>query len=607
MGKKSKAAPKLSAADQRLEIRNYIQNERDTILRKWQCLQESLTSEERIKKDFLRKTEIEKTRAVPVVVQKFIRTLKRSIRKTITHKGGTPYSIIRSMFIYWDADKSGELGQTELQACMNSLGVSIPPADIAEVIKYYDSGKGLKEMAYARLLSDISHDEPSFIENVVEPKGGAPTGGRDAEQEFIIRDDSSIPMPPLVHDFIEAVRSVLRRKMVVEGGTELSHLRHSFLMFDFDYSNALSKDELIKAMYKNLSLVITPEQAQEVVNYYDRTNTGEMSYFLLLQDVIKGQPMLLQMNIDTVRTVKRRDERLKTNPFIKKEFVIRANKRVEALKQNIRRSLDHKIRYQGGSVKSWLSKVFVAWDPHFTGYLTRWTDLQGAIAKLGINISEDDAKKVMQTYDVHSNGHLDYNLFCNDILKSDPSFMADSTSINDLKATGTGRTPADISSMIRKFRRAAEVFNQKSDNSIEPGDLLHGTFLRFDPKQTGRLALPQFQQVCKEVKVGLDPASAQKFLTWFDSDGSGRIDYAALTKQLFGDDVLCRPLSLPVIPKNNAHLDDTTLVKESITQKDAKKVLRKKLIIAEKVRVQAKLESIEKQRQAILDNRKATK
>lgn len=553
----------------------------------------------------MRKTEIEKTRAVPIVVQKFIRTLKRSIRKTITNKGGTPHSIIRSMFLYWDADKSGELGQTELQACMNSLGVSIPPSDIAEVIRYYDSGKGLGEMAYARLLTDISHDEPGFIENVVEPRNGG-GGGRDSDHEFIIHDDSFIAMPPLVEDFIEAVRSVLRRKMVVEGGTELSHLRHSFLMFDFDYSNALSKDELIKSMYKNMGLVITPDQAQAVVNYYDRTNTGEMSYYLLLQDVLKGQPMLLQVNIDTVRTVKRRDERLKSNPFIKKEFMIKPNKRVENMKQNIRKSLDQKIRYQGGSVRSWLSKVFVAWDPHFTGYLTRWNDLQGAIAKLGINISEDDAKKVMQTYDVHSNGHLDYNLFSSDILKSDPSFMADSTSVNDLKATATGRTPADISSFIRQFRRAAEVFSQKSDNSIEAGDLLLGTFLRFDPRHTGRLALPEFKQVCKEVKVSISDANAEKFLNWFDSDGSGRIDYSSLTRQLFGEDVLCRPLSLPAIPKANA-TEDPTQVKESITQKDAKKALRKKLIIAERVRVQNKLESIEKQRQAILDNRKATK
>ena len=604
MGKAKKSDMKKTAQEQRLEIRNYIQNERDTILRKWQCLQESLKSEERIKNDFMRKQEIEKTRCVPHVVQKFIRTLKRSIRKTITNKGGTPFSIIRSMFLYWDADKSGELSSSELQACMNSLGVRIPPADIAEVIKYYDSGKGLNEMSYGRLLDDINHDEPTFTEYVCDVKHEA---GRDAEQEFIIKDDSFIEMPPLVEDFIEAVRSVLRRKMVVEGGTELSHLRHSFLMFDFDYSNALSKDELIKAMYKNLNLVITPEQAEEVVNYYDRHNTGEMSYTLLLKDVLKGQPMLLQVNIDTVRTVQRREERLKTNPFIKKDFVIRPNKRVEKLKQDIRGILDTKIRYQGGSVKSWLTKVFIAWDPHFTGYISRWQDLQGAIAKLGINLSQDDSVKTMQTYDKNGNGRLDYHLFINDILKSDPSFMADSTSVNDLKSTATGRAPPDISNMIRQFRRAAEVFTQKSDNSIEPGDLLQGTFLRFDPGHTGKLALPEFKKVCKEVRVKLSDSNMIKFVNWFDSDGSGKIDYSALNKQLFGDDVLYRPLSLPTIPKSSIHLEDHTLVKESNTQKDAKKALRKKLITAEKVRVQAKLESIEKQRQAILDNRKATK
>lgn len=603
MGNPSKSQ-KMSAQEQRQQIRSYIRNERDTILRKWQCLQESLKNEERIKNNFMHRTELDKTRAVPQVVQKFIRTLKRSIRKTITNKGGTPYSIIRSLFIYWDADKSGELGVSELQACMNSLGVSIPPSDIQEVITYYDSGKGLNEMAYAKLLQDISYDEPSFIDHIetIETQRH-----RDADQEFMIHDDAYVEMPNLVVDFIEAVRSVLRKKMVVEGGTELSHLRNSFLMFDFDYSNALDKDELIKAMHKNMGLVITPEQAEAVVKYYDRTNNGQMSYSLLLKDVLKGQPMLLQMNIDTVRTVQKRDEKLKTNPFIKKEFVIKPNKRVENLKQNIRRTLDHKIRYQGGSVKSWMTKVIVAWDPHFTGKIDKWQDLQGAMAKLGVGISEGDAKKVMQTYDVQGNGKLDYDMFIRDVLKSDPSFMADSTSLNELKATGTGRTPADISGMIRRFRRSAEAFSEKSDNSIKPGDLLHGTFLRFDPKGTGRLTRPEFERVCKEIKVKLNNSEVEKFMNWFDSDGSGRIDYASLTKQLFGDDILCKPLSLPKIPKKDVHLDDPTIIKESISQKDAKKAARKRMIIAEKVRVKAKLESIEKQKEAILANRKATK
>jgi len=363
----------------------------------------------------------------------------------------------------------------------------------------------------------------------------------------------------------------------------------------------------LKAMNRNMGLVISRDQAEAVVNYYDRTKSGEMSYNLLLKDVMKGMPMLLQMNIDTVRTVEKRDEKLKTNPFIRKDFYVKPNKRVEALKQELRKSLDYKIRYNGGSVRSWLSKIFIAWDPQFTGKISRWQELQGALGKLGVALNEEDAQKIMQTYDVHSNGEFDYNLFAQDVLKSDPSFMADSTSVNDLKSTATGRTPADISQMIRQFRRASEVYSQKSDNSIEPGDLLHGTFLRFDTSRSGKISLPDFKRVCKEVKVDMTETNAIKFVNWFDSDGSGKMDFALLTKQLFGEDVLSRPLSLPTLPRNNLHLEDKTLIQESSKDKASKKALRKKLIIAEKVRVQVKLEAIEKQRQAILDNRKATK
>jgi len=545
-----------------------------------------------------------KTTVVPTVVQKFIRTLKRSIRRTITNKGGTHYSIIRNMFIYWDIDNSGELGAKELKSCMASLGVSMPESDLRDIINHYDSGKGKNEMTYNKLLEDIKRDEPTFIDHVLPERQDS---GRDEGREFIIHDDRFLVMPELVVDFIEAVRSVLRRKMVVEGGTELSHLRHSFLMFDFDYSNALDVPELMRAMHKNMGLVITKEQAQAVVNFYDRTKCGEMNYSLLLKDVLKGQPMLLQMNIDTVRTVEKRDEKLKTNPFIKKDFAVKPSKRVENVKQEIRKSLDHKIRYSGGSVRSWLSKVFIAWDPQYTGKIKRWQDLQGALTKLGVNVSEEDAIKVMQTYDVAGNGELDYNLFSQDILKSDPGFMADSSSVNDLKATATGRTPADISQMIRQLRRAAEVYSQKSDNSIEAGDLLHGTFLRFDQNKTGKVSVEDFMRICRELKVNVSEAGALKLVNWFDSNGSGKMDFALLTKQLFGDDVLCRPLSLPTLPKNNPHLEDKTMIQESLQQKASKKALRKKLIIAEKVRVQAKLESIEKQRQALLENRKATK
>jgi Ca2+-binding EF-hand superfamily protein len=209
--------PQKNKLEIRNEIRNYIHNERDTILRKWQCLQEALNSEERTKTDFLNKREIVKTRTIPQVIQKFIRTLKRSIRSTISLKGGTPYSVVRTMFLYWDKDKSGELGPDELRHCMASLGVKISDRDIGEIIAYYDSNKGCHEMAYDKLLADIQLDEPSIIAEVIY-KGDS---GHE-EDRFATHDDEYAVMPPLVKHFIEAVRSVLHDKMRHDGGTEVS-------------------------------------------------------------------------------------------------------------------------------------------------------------------------------------------------------------------------------------------------------------------------------------------------------------------------------------------------------------------------------------------------
>ena len=41
-------------------------------------------------------------------------------------------------------------------------------------------------------------------------------------------------------------------------------MRHAFLMFDYNYSNALDVEELTKAVNLNMGLHITEDQAEEV-------------------------------------------------------------------------------------------------------------------------------------------------------------------------------------------------------------------------------------------------------------------------------------------------------------------------------------------------------
>ena len=41
------------------------------------------------------------------------------------HKGGTPFSIVRDLFLYWDANKSGTMSSEELNRCLKSIGYNI--------------------------------------------------------------------------------------------------------------------------------------------------------------------------------------------------------------------------------------------------------------------------------------------------------------------------------------------------------------------------------------------------------------------------------------------------------------------------------------------------
>jgi hypothetical protein len=209
---------------------------------------------------------------------------------------------------------------------------------------------------------------------------------------------------------------------------------------------------------------------------------------------------------------------------------------------------------------------------------------------------------------------MDYNLFEQDILQTDPAFLMDSTSILDLNKTATGRTPMNISTMIKKIRKAAEIYCRKSDGSIEPRDLLHGTLLRFDSSRTGKISIDDFTQAIHELRVPMSREDVRQLVLWFDSNGTERMDYSMLVCQLYGEDILTRPLSLPALPSHasslassggvSGSLEDRNEIKQSLRQAAQKKLQRNKMIIAERVKVQAKLESIEKQRQALLDNRR---
>ena len=59
-------------------------------------------AEDYYRDQFHRHLQAKQSKNLPEAVTKFISTIKHSVRTTMRNKGGTPFSIIRQMFLYWD-------------------------------------------------------------------------------------------------------------------------------------------------------------------------------------------------------------------------------------------------------------------------------------------------------------------------------------------------------------------------------------------------------------------------------------------------------------------------------------------------------------------------
>jgi Ca2+-binding EF-hand superfamily protein len=120
--------------------------------------------------------------------------------------GGTPYSIVRSLFIYWDAAKTGTINSDELMQCMKSFGVKVTLAECDEIVSFYRSPKLKKfdspEMDYHELLQDLQRGEPSVIAFVTEKEDEE----RDkSEIRFEEESDTYKEMPVVVKKFLEGL------------------------------------------------------------------------------------------------------------------------------------------------------------------------------------------------------------------------------------------------------------------------------------------------------------------------------------------------------------------------------------------------------------------
>lgn len=716
---------KKSTQDLRMEIRNYIRNERDTVLKKWMALKENIKSEDKHREEFYNKKYLEDTKSLPMNILKFIGTLKKAVRNTMRYKGGTPYSIVRSLFIYWDADKSGLISADELLSCLKSLGVKISAEECREIVSYYSpkndaksysialshqsgSSNRIKEMDYHQLLHDIQMGEPSLIAFVTQSEDEEKDNN---ELRFEEINDRYVRMPATVKRFLEAVRNHLNITMRTQGGTPYQHIRHLFQFFDYDYSNGLDAKELVIASRRKMKLELTEEHAKIIVGYYDRKGTGQISYEKFLADVCADVKPILAFNELTPLEIEEAKKSLESNPFIRKQFYSAPNKILEQFKLELKASLVSKVTRFGGSITSWIREAFVNWDRNFTGKITHPEQLIGAVKRLGVTLTEPAAKTIMACYDPHKQGEMQYNYLIEEITKEDSHFLkydnnetlystirlqsrenvrdAHQATLNifspnnvntkeaqalALKKMNTfqettnnltkEKTPYSVRTVLEALRsscyRLANRLN-KGEDGVDPRDLLHGTFLRFDSSRSGRITAKEFVNVLAALRVKIEiegikdevklPDTPEFYIVdtikWFDTDGSNLLDYNNLVSQLFGSDITTEPLkipkrerplaakhiqqaqlaartsginpnylsmtaSIPLRESNEFTVSQSTMEKnleviESTAVKLARSKQRKQKILAERAKIEKRIALIDEQKTRILEEYKLKK
>lgn len=623
------------------EIRAYIKADQSTLLKKQMSLKEAIKSEDSRRLQFIERKLKMETKSLPINILKLIGSLKKAVRQTMRYKGGTPFSIIRDLFVYWDADKSGEMSATELLSCMNSLGVIISVHECDEVVKFYNGGIPDGEMKYSELLKDIQEGEPTLIEYVSEADEREASKNEIHFEQF---HETFREQPPVVGRFLEAIREWVQKLLRDVGGTPVEHIRFLFKFYDFDYSNGLYPSELIIAAKRSIKLKVTEEQAKEIVKYYDRKNLGQIHYESFLTDVCVHVKPVLSFTELSPRQIALAKKNLAKNPFIPRPFAAPPNKILEKFKKDCQLALVNKVNKLGGSIPSWVRDAFIFWDPGYTRRISTVEALLGASKRIGINLNREDALVLMKCYDRFETGEMHYDFLAEDLTKEAPNFLMDNKV--DLALPLTHRTPPMVQKTLDRLRRSCDHLVRQSKGVLVNRDLLHGTLVRFDNLKNGRIEASAFKTAVVDLRTKCSDSELMATVKWFDTNGSNLLDYNALCRQIFGDDISTETLKLPRL-KESKRLDSltaslnsssygcsiqdkpfsrsipmdtklgdefgcqpTTLernmdVVESQAVKLARMKMKRSKILQERSKVEKKLVSVENQRKEVIENFKA--
>ena len=223
---------------------------------------------------------------------------------------------------------------------------------------------------------------------------------------------------PQITKFIDKLRKCLQKRMKEVGGNERSVIRAAFLAWDGDNSGELDVEEL-KGAFRSLGLLVSNRELHAVVEYYDKEGDGEITYEEMVEDVSRGtRHFLTHPQIPSFRDngpevsesarPKRKDARKDT--FI------------QAFLKKLRKSLWIQMREKGEYERILIRRAFLNWDGDASGQVDA-DELKGAMSQLGMHVSPEEARRIVEFYDLHKCGAMSYKDLVEDVAQGIPTFM----------------------------------------------------------------------------------------------------------------------------------------------------------------------------------------
>ena len=468
------------------------------------------------------------------VVTTFIHKLQRFLRRRMKESGGTEGSVLRQAFLNWDADCSGELSSTEFMGALRSLGCLISQREAQIVVDYYDL-EGDGEMTYPPLVEDVSRGSRHFLQHP-EKESARPSASDHS--------DSARPHRKNPHGddfmsaFLQKLRKILMKHMRRYGENEKILVRRAFLNWDADASGCISAAELKGAM-NQLGMFINNTEAARIVDFYDVYKKGEFGYKTLVDDVSNGVPTFMEHPESEGKShldVPDEDDMAVAGRMFTARPTQRSdNALVERFKRSLTQCLEDKMIREGGTIASIMREAFLFWDSDSSGALDV-AEFKGAINRVGLALSNAEASQVVRYYASNNRPPLGqdeimYEEIVTDVCRHSRNFLSHSMTIRKPEPVRTARIPSEVVQILRKVVDGVLKCSQKSAMTISPRDLLHGTLLRVDIQNKGKLDAKQMQKVFREMRISsITLNDVGRLVNWYDDDASKTMDYAKFVK-----------------------------------------------------------------------------